>query len=217
MFWQLILAHFIGDYPLQPDWLVEEKGQWSGLLRHVAIHLAVMFVVSGPAWLISWPYLLAVALLHFIIDFGKNQISKHQPNWRIAGYFVDQAFHILTIWLVANWYATTVSDQPPIDARWFIYGVGYLLVTYVWFITERVIVGSRNDGQYNINAQAGTRMFARFAWLTALQMGVIGWFLPAAAAAALVGLYKWPYTLKPYGRRAMLVDISVVLAVWCFI
>ncbi len=48
MFWNLFLAHLLGDYPLQPMWLVRSKSQIWGLVLHGSIHLLTLLLLAGP-------------------------------------------------------------------------------------------------------------------------------------------------------------------------
>ncbi len=139
MFWILFLAHLIADYPLQTDWMVRAKRTWSGLTLHVTIHFVTMLVLVWPATRFIWPQLLALAGLHFAIDAFKNYLATHKPGWVVGPYFFDQFLHLVSIWMVATW---IMSSPPPVSpllpVSWAILSIGYLLATYVWYITERV-------------------------------------------------------------------------------
>ena len=45
MFWYLLLAHFVGDYPLQTDWMVKFKSKWFGLGSHIVAHVFSIYLI----------------------------------------------------------------------------------------------------------------------------------------------------------------------------
>jgi hypothetical protein len=68
-----LLAHAIGDYVLQSDWMANEKTKRSvAALVHVLTY-AIPFLFLRPSWLA----LLVIISTHFVID-----------RWRLARYVV---------------------------------------------------------------------------------------------------------------------------------
>ena len=59
-----IIAHFVGDYILQSDWMVREKGRrWLANLVHVLFYtLPFLFLTTNPL------SLAVIAGTHMIID-----------------------------------------------------------------------------------------------------------------------------------------------------
>lgn len=211
IFWLLYLAHFLGDYPLQPGWLVKAKRNWRGLLLHVCIHLAAMLLVVGPVRRLIWPYLLLLAGSHFAIDMLKNLFFKYRPQWVIGPHLFDQFLHLLSILLIANWIQGAVPETLlPERHVWPIYVVGYLLATYVWFITERIVSYADPAYQREVTAYPWSRMITRAALVT---LFLLGWqFLPAAIVPAAATI-QIPYAGGRYGRRALVTDLCVALTV----
>lgn len=215
MFWLLYLAHFLGDYPLQPGWLVEAKRNWPGLTLHVSIHLATMLVLVGSIRRLVWPYLLLLAALHFVIDVLKNLFFKYRPQWVAGPHLFDQFLHLLSILLVASLIQRAVPENLlPENQVWPVYAIGYLVATYVWFITERVLSYGDEGYQREVIAQLWPRMITRAVLVTVFLLG--GQFLLAAvpAAAATVQI---PYVSGTYGRRALVTDLCVALVMMLFI
>jgi hypothetical protein len=97
IFIQLIFAHLLGDFILQPDsWVAdkESKKLKSGYLYlHALIHTVLSFVFLWDTEL--WWIALTVGILHFIIDASKLsfQTVKNKKSW----FFIDQALHVLVI------------------------------------------------------------------------------------------------------------------------
>lgn len=102
---KLLLAHFIGDFFLQPKYWVKEKEKKKlkslKLYFHVAIHIVLLFLIL---WDLSlWPIILIIGSLHLIIDALKLivQNKKTKRLW----FFIDQALHIIVI--ISTYYIFT--------------------------------------------------------------------------------------------------------------
>lgn len=97
IFIQLICAHLLGDFILQPDsWVAEKENRKlkSGYLYlHVLIHTVLSFIFLRNIEL--WWVALTVGISHFMIDTAKLsfQTVKNKRNW----FFIDQALHVLVI------------------------------------------------------------------------------------------------------------------------
>lgn len=82
-----ILAHYVGDYALQDNWMVENKGKDIYILfAHSCIHQACLYVALGshPVWLD-----LYCIVYHMVVDKAK-----------ILGYInnaIDQFLHIAMV------------------------------------------------------------------------------------------------------------------------
>lgn len=109
----LLLAHFLGDYQLQWDALAKEKAhKISGLLKHFAIHFALLAALlvwglfQGLGLALLWPLLILFAVhvildvLKFLLNRAFNNKVKH--NARIATYILDQVLHLLAILLLSQ-------------------------------------------------------------------------------------------------------------------
>ncbi|HZD11802.1 MAG TPA: DUF3307 domain-containing protein [Candidatus Binatia bacterium] len=217
MFWTLGLAHLIGDYPLQTDRMVRAKRHWPGLTLHVAIHFAVMLLLTGRDSLVVWPPLLMLAAAHFAIDSFKNLETVRWPQMVLPPYFVDQLLHILSIFLVARWIETRYGiyrDQP-----WMIYAAAYLSATHVWFITERIVAyrdaAYRKHIESHYLARVGVRALALTVYLL---LGRQVW-LAVAAPAMATALLPEPYRCSSYCRLMLLQDVlgPLVLAILVFL
>ncbi|MXS69778.1 DUF3307 domain-containing protein [Chryseobacterium binzhouense] len=97
IFVQLILAHLLGDFILQPNsWVAEKESKKlksKYLYLHVLIHtiLSFIFLWNTELWWIA----VLVGFSHFIIDAAKLsfQTVKSKKSW----FFIDQALHIAVI------------------------------------------------------------------------------------------------------------------------
>jgi hypothetical protein len=212
MFWDLLLAHFLGDFVLQTDWMVKHRDNLWVLSLHASIHFVLMFLLAGQARSIIWPYLMLIAILHFIQDRVKNNITNKRKDWIEPGFILDQILHFVTIWAVVEWLQEglgfTFPPQKPVGA---IIGIAYLLVTYVWFIVERIFNFSNTEYLQNINNTKFSRMISRG--------GLISVFLLVwqRAIAGLAFIFPNPYPQSKFRKRAMLTDFSVSLFAMIFL
>ena len=224
MFWPLLLAHLLADYPLQTNRMVQAKRHLPGLLLHVAVHLLTMVLVVALLTPIDWslvgPFLILLTVLHFGIDTGKNFVSRQWPTWVILPYLMDQVVHVISIILVSFLLmqagGNLLFDQ---QAPWIILLSSYILVTYVWFITERVLFYKDKGFQQWAAATQWSRMISRAAFLSLLLVFLHAplWgpplfgtpsFGPLVSAGLVIA---WPYRAGQYQGRAMLIDAAVVL------
>jgi hypothetical protein len=210
MFWTLWLAHLIGDYPLQTDWIMKNKRSLKGLGMHVAIHLLLLLILAGENLPLLWPYILLVAFLHLLIDVFKNWVWARWPDWVAGPYLFDQFLHALTLLLVV---ALVKRAYPSINlmdyGSWTIYACGFLLATYVWYISERVLVHADPAYQEEVLSSRWSRMAARALLLAAFLALGQGFWRESTAPALSVTL---PYTAGVYRRRALAVDFIVALS-----
>lgn len=132
---KLLLAHFIGDFFLQPKHWVKEKEKKKlkslKLYFHIAIHIALLFLIL---WDLSlWPIILIIGGLHLIIDALKLivQIKKTKRLW----FFIDQALHIIVI--IATYYNYT---QKTLDFKTVFTEQNLILITCLVFLTRPVSI-----------------------------------------------------------------------------
>lgn len=101
IFTQLILAHIIGDFILQPGkWVVrkeEKKTASKELYWHVFIHTALSFILLWNLEL--WWMAVIIGISHFIIDALKLHLQTNKT--RKAAFFLDQGAHLLVILMIS--------------------------------------------------------------------------------------------------------------------
>jgi hypothetical protein len=209
MFWNLLFAHFLADYPLQSNWIAANKNKFPVLALHAGIHLFTMLAVSGLAWRQIWPFLFLLAIIHFSIDASKISFTSRRPDWITVPYLADQGLHYLTIAGVAWWIQQSHTGLSVlIDARLAIFSTGFLLATHVSFISERVLAQRNPAYVEEVLRQRWPRCAVRaFLW------GSLVWLITPQAllvTAAAIGLH-WPYLSGKYARRALLTDLLIVI------
>jgi hypothetical protein len=232
MTWYLLLAHFIADYPLQPNWMARNKRKPHVMFGHISIHFLVMLLLAGEARRAVWPFLLALAMTHLVIDIGKETVHWLRPAWVIGPYVIDQLFHYLTIFLTGAWIAGQAGQvELPFTPEVAILAATYLAGTYVWFISERIFAHADESYRGEVQTQLWPRMATRAVMLSVMLWILIwsgGWIVDLAfgqirfttsmanfttRVPILFGVAAAvPYINGKHRQRALLTDILVSLA-----
>lgn len=110
LFLKLLLAHFIGDFFLQPNKWVADKEQKKHKSRklywHVLLHFALIMLL---VWDISFAGMaVAICVLHGVTDFLKLRYQNNK-NRRVL-FFTDQLIHVFVLALATVlWLDITIS------------------------------------------------------------------------------------------------------------
>lgn len=104
-----LLAHFIGDYLLQNDWMAVGKKKSSFICTvHVTFYI-LPFLLSG----LSFTVILLIYIQHWIQDrttfvawwcktTGSFQSELKMPCLPYGHFIVDNIFHVIWMWGVIN-------------------------------------------------------------------------------------------------------------------
>jgi hypothetical protein len=90
----MIAAHMIGDFPLQPNWLVGRKKNAGYLFLHALIHAGIAYLAL-KAWA-CWQAPALIFLLHAPID----AIKRRSPD-TAASFATDQVVHVGVLFAIA--------------------------------------------------------------------------------------------------------------------
>ena len=116
-FLRLMLGHMIGDFLLQPYWLVLAKRRgWLGLTIHVAIVTFITAVFCFGAVPLWWMWMIVLFVGHLFIDQFRTFIFTDNTKGKgLLLLFLDQLAHVVLVMLIA-WGATgwTLSDLTPL-------------------------------------------------------------------------------------------------------
>ncbi len=104
LFYRLILAHVVGDYLLQFDWLYafKVKSQWGVALHCLMVTFAGILLgypyASQP---LMWAYHALIFFSHFFMDSGKFHLIN-KAGWQNKDAFLfDQFMHILWVVIIS--------------------------------------------------------------------------------------------------------------------
>ncbi|MDJ0839715.1 MAG: DUF3307 domain-containing protein [Acidobacteriota bacterium] len=219
MFWTLLFAHFVADFPLQTDAMVVAKKRLPGLTLHVCIHLVTMLVllfgILKYDFATLWPAPVVVAAAHFLIDMTKTKAAQRWPDWIITPYVLDQVLHyaaiLITAWWVDRTHGIRVFVAP---AAWVVPAITFLVATYVTFITDKVVSLKAPKRMERVNAQGWHRLVGRGVMLAGLWLGVTTvWGILTLICGFC---FHW-FDLA--GRRVpeLLMDITIAGAAYAFL
>ncbi len=114
LFLRLLLAHFVGDFPLQFRFVYSAKVKnIRGKAIHAGIVTATMIPFSYPYWKepILWFLLAIIGVTHFFQDWAKLIIVhrlKNPNNFFV--FLADQILHIATLGVI---WLTPLAQQTP--------------------------------------------------------------------------------------------------------
>ncbi|WP_341215846.1 DUF3307 domain-containing protein [uncultured Wocania sp.] len=200
LFIKLILAHFIGDFLLQPQkWVIHKeihKHKSKFLYWHIVVHLGALLLVLQADFK-YWLGILIIIISHFIIDVIKLHLKAVLNNRLLFG--LDQLAHFILIALVVSIYE---PYQFSIDS---LYNPAFLLlitsllgVTVVSSIIMRTIISkwylkedSNEESLENAGAYIGMleRLFV-FAFIITQHWEGIGFLLAAKSVFRFGDLSK---------------------------
>src|SRR5690606_28903977 len=126
---KLILAHFIGDFVLQPASWVEHKYQRKAASKYLYLHLGIHALAL--LLLLQFKHLGTVALIvvaHFLIDLAKIYLTGPK-NYRWM-FVLDQLLHFSVLIGAAHW-----IEPLNLDPRAYLDEKFLLLLTFLAFIT----------------------------------------------------------------------------------
>jgi hypothetical protein len=129
---KMILAHFIGDFYLQPSSWVQDKEQ----NKHKSIYLYIHSLIHGLLfWILLWQWnawkiVLPLALVHLMIDLLKLMFQRldTKRNW----FFIDQLLHIVSIFIIAEIYSNgnvVIDIATLLQSKNIIFVTGYVILT----------------------------------------------------------------------------------------
>ncbi len=129
---KVILAHFIGDFYLQPSFWVHDKEQ----KKHKSIYLYLHSAIHGLlVWILLWEWsawrmAFLFTVVHYVIDLQKLvfQKEKTKRNW----FFLDQLLHIFSIFILIDIYKNgeiSIDISQILNSKNIIFVTGYVILT----------------------------------------------------------------------------------------
>lgn len=106
VFYQLLLAHLIADFPLQFNEIfkLKVKSKW-GVLLHGTIAGVISALLLYHYVFYSWMWLAIITLIgsHFIIDYIRVVFTKKTNRDNLWMFLLDQFLHLVVVWLISLW------------------------------------------------------------------------------------------------------------------
>ncbi len=134
----LVLGHVIGDFVLQPYWLVLAKRRgWPGLIIHVGV---VTFITSILAWQSIpnwWMWMIVLFFIHLFIDQFRTFIFTDNSKGKgLLLLFLDQFTHFMSLvfiaWAATGWtfdaLSLLVDSNAPNQFRMMMYLTGLAIL-----------------------------------------------------------------------------------------
>lgn len=133
---QLILAHLLGDFLLQPTaWVMhkeKKKAKSPALYLHLLVHGVLILTLLGFGF---WILAIVLTILHGLVDLTKLYFQKSAT--KTAWFFIDQLAHFISI--LGIWW---LFFRPELSLEWspssWIYATALLLITQVAGIAIQV-------------------------------------------------------------------------------
>ena len=118
LFLRLILAHFLADFPLQPDLIykVKLRSFW-GQALHAAIFTICSIVLCWPFLRIKslWILIVFLGTTHLLIDCLKIRYFDTK-KYKVGTFLADQALHAATISVIFLTNLKELSFSPQIPS-----------------------------------------------------------------------------------------------------
>lgn len=155
---KLILAHFIGDFLLQPkSWIddkIANKFKSPKLYLHALIHFGLILLIVWD-WK-YWSMAVFLSITHLLIDLLKLIFQK--PKSQIQWFLGDQILHLLSIFIFWYIYFTPEINFSEISnqTNLWIYITAIFFLTFVAGISIKILLAkwsneleSENDDSLN--------------------------------------------------------------------
>ncbi len=141
---QLLLAHVIGDFLLQPhQWVLhkrKDKLKSPYFYVHILIHALVLFIIF-QFQLKYWLAIVISIISHFIIDYFKL-LLENKINEK-ALFLLDQAAHILIIgWIVLIYQNIEINLDNLWRPQTLLFVLAVLCITTVSSVLMKIIMNS---------------------------------------------------------------------------
>ncbi len=129
IFVKLLLAHFLGDFLLQPtSWVLDKETQKQRskyLYIHTLLHGILAWILIGRIAFGWWALLLALS--HGAIDFLKLYFQNARTKRTL--FLVDQGLHSIIIIGITLLYTKQRIDYTAFDTRFWIVITAFLFLT----------------------------------------------------------------------------------------
>jgi len=155
LFLKLLLAHILGDFVLQPSFLVAKRKQnVLYLLLHVLVHAAVLLVLFASELTTFWVAILFIVMAHLAIDSLKIWIEKKNNSFPGTLFVVDQLLHLSVLVAIVVYIYGIPQDfiAALYSTQNLMYLLSFLTITVVSPIFLRVFFS-----RWNVESEMSTK------------------------------------------------------------
>lgn len=90
----LLLGHFLGDFPLQTEYVFVAKNKGpAGIALHASLVGAVTLLLVFPYGFPTIVGVIIVSILHGVVDWGKIKLIPKRQSTQVL-FFIDQGIHV---------------------------------------------------------------------------------------------------------------------------
>lgn len=188
-FLRLTLGHFVGDFVLQPYWLVLAKREgWRGLTIHVGVvtfTTAILVWGTLPNW---WVWVIVLFIGHLFIDQFRTFVFTDNTRGKgLLLLILDQIAHMLLIiliaWAAIGWTFSSLAIlfDPNAPSQYlllaYLIGAAILLSTSPVLEAEITVAVWAAQGQeitYTVRIDTEDRVYGALERFTAVALIVFG-------------------------------------------
>ncbi len=146
LFIKLLLAHLLGDFVLQPTrGLIQKQSlkiKAPFLYLHILLHFLLILLLTWD--LTMWKIALIIAVSHYLIDLAKLYSSPLFSHKSLP-FFIDQALHILVLYLCAFFGDLQQTSMTLIEQINWPLVTAFVFVTYPAAIMMNVMLQKMSD------------------------------------------------------------------------
>lgn len=201
------LGHVVGDFVLQPYWLVLAKRKgWVGLLIHVGVVTfisAILIWGTFPNW---WVWVIVLFLIHLFIDQFRTFIFTNNSKGKgLLLLILDQLSHLISIAFIA-WIATgftpgdvalVFSPEATNQQRWIAYLIGLAIIVssvpvFEAEITVAIWAAQGQETNQTVRIDAQDRVWGSLERIVAIGLILTGWWflVPIAFIPRLIMMLR---------------------------
>ncbi len=195
-----MLAHVIGDFPLQTDAIFRLKTRYTwGVLPHVAICTIMNIIVLVPylSDKYAWIAIVFLGVVHIVLDRTKITVAEKIAKDNFLQFLIDQLLHVLSILLTAWWLSHAIDASGfevsgPLANREFIIQLAALIFAAfggvpVIFYAKKYVATKNTDATASTIYPAFIKRVPGYFERFLATLGIIwgGWWLLLAIGAFL--------------------------------
>ncbi len=99
LFYRLLLAHMLGEFPLQTTKISEFKQRkFVGIIFHSVIYTLIILIFSLPCIAKFWPFIIIIGVTHILIEQARVSVIRYLKKDNLWIFLIKQILHIVVIY-----------------------------------------------------------------------------------------------------------------------